>query len=62
MYRLTIKIGRPGRQYEIRDLEAEDLISALRLAIEAFPADAGNAELLELRRLTDPDRREYVPE
>ena len=62
MYRLTIKIGRPGRMYEVRDIDAPDLLTALRSAVAMFPEDAASAELLELRRLVEPDRREYTPE
>lgn len=61
MYRLTIKIGKPGRMYEVQDIEAGDLLDALRAAVEKFPADARTAELLELRRLADPDARDYTP-
>lgn len=61
VYRLTIKIGKPGRMYEVQDIEAPDLLTALQQAVSNFPEDAAAAELLELRRLTDPERREYTP-
>lgn len=61
MYRLTIKIGKPGRMYEVQDIDAPDLLTALRMAAEMFPEDATAAELLELRRMADPERRDYTP-
>ena len=58
-YRMTVRIGRPGRQYDMQDLEAETLRDALRQALEQFPADAAQSDLLELRLLVDAEQRSY---
>ena len=60
-YRMTVRIGKPGRHYDMQDLEAGSLLDALRLALERFPQDGANGDLLEIRLHTDPDARLYTP-
>jgi hypothetical protein len=59
-YRVTIRHGRPQR-YHMVDVEAEDLAEALRQAAERMPAEARGGDLVEVRRSTAPEAREYVP-
>lgn len=62
-YRVTIRYGAPRALYEVIDLEASDLRGALEAAAERLPPEvAESAELAEVRRQADPDRREFVPE
>jgi hypothetical protein len=60
-YRMTVRIGRPGRQYDMQDLSAHSLLDALRQALERFPQDGEGGDLLEIRLHTDPDQRPYPP-
>ncbi|MBW3554770.1 MAG: hypothetical protein KY466_14750 [Gemmatimonadetes bacterium] len=61
-YRVTIRFGAPRAQYEMLDVEAEDLRGALREAAVKIPDEvAATAELAEVRRRTPPDEREYGP-
>lgn len=62
-YRATFRYGGSRPQYEMLDIEAEDLRAALTLAAERLSDEvAETAELVEIRRQTDPDEREYTPE
>lgn len=57
-YRMTLRFGAPRHQYDVIDIDAPSLRAALRQAADQFPdgADA-TADLLEVRRLVDPDER-----
>jgi hypothetical protein len=62
-YRATIRHGRPQRHHVV-DIEAESLREATRLALDHFPApaeEADAADLLEIRRMADPEARPYGP-
>jgi hypothetical protein len=59
-YRMTIRHGRPQRHHVV-DVEAESLREATRLALDHFPAEAAAADLLEIRRMADPEARPYGP-
>lgn len=63
-YRATLRfITERGRhQYHVEDIDASDLLGALRRLIEVLPDEAGGADLVELRRHGDPDEREYTPQ
>ena len=62
-YRVTIRFGAPRARYKVLDLEAEDLRAALRRAAAEMPEEvADSAELAEIRRQADPDRRQFTPE
>ena len=62
-YRATFRYGGSRPQYEMLDIEAEDLRAALEAAAERVADEvAETAELVEIRRQTDPDEREYGPE
>lgn len=62
-YRVTIRYGAPQARYEVLDLEAEDLRSALgEAASRMSDAVSETAELAELRRLRPPDERSFAPE
>lgn len=62
-YRVTIRFGAPRQQYHVMDLSANSLRDAMRLAVEQYPeASIADADLIEIRRQTDPDAREFVPE
>ncbi|MGK7313397.1 MAG: hypothetical protein ACN0LA_14275 [Candidatus Longimicrobiales bacterium M2_2A_002] len=62
-YRATFRYGGSRPQYEMLDIEAEDLRAALEAAAERVADEvAETAELVEIRRQTDPDEREYAPE
>lgn len=62
-YRVTIRFGAPRAQYEMLDVEAEDLRAALREAASKLSEQvAATAELAEVRRQRAPDEREYGPE
>ena len=62
-YRATFRYGGTRPQYEMLDIEADDLRAALTAAAEQVSeAVAETAELVEIRRQTDPDDREYTPE
>jgi hypothetical protein len=59
-FRITIRHGTPQRHHMV-DIEAEDLRAAAVHAVEQFPDPAaGEADLLEIRRLNDPEARSYV--
>ena len=60
-YRMTVRIGKPGRQYDMQDLSAESLLDALRQALERFPHDGESGDLLEIRLHSDPEQRPYTP-
>jgi len=61
-YRVTIRFGSSRSQYRVLDVEATTLREALRRAVEDFPPEAeATADLVEVRRLVDPDAREYGP-
>lgn len=62
-YRATFRYGGQRPRYEMLDLEAADLRSALRSAAEQVSdAAAETGELVEIRRQTDPEERAYTPE
>ena len=62
-YRATFRYGGSQPQYEMLDIEADDLRAALRDAAERLSEEvAETAELVEIRVQTDPDEREYTPE
>lgn len=62
-YRATFRYGGQRPRYEMLDLEAADLRSALRSAAEQVSETAAEtASLVEIRRQTDPDERVYTPE
>ena len=59
-YRITIRHGRPQR-YHVVDVEADDLAGATRGAADHVPVGAATqADLVEIRRLADPDDRTFV--
>jgi hypothetical protein len=58
-YRVTIRFGSPRQQYHVMDLTADSLREALRLATDDFPEAAlHDADLVEIRRQTQPEERE----
>ncbi|MBR9989916.1 MAG: hypothetical protein KFH98_09185 [Gemmatimonadetes bacterium] len=58
-YRVTIRFGSPRQQYHVMDLSANSLREAMRMATEDFPEAAlQDADLMEIRRQTEPDERE----
>ncbi|MDX1674976.1 MAG: hypothetical protein R3314_09300 [Longimicrobiales bacterium] len=62
-YRATFRYGGARPRYEMLDIEAEDLRSALTTAAERVSESvAATAELVEIRVQTDPEEREYTPE
>jgi len=62
-YRATFRYGGSRPQYEMLDIEAEDLRAALVEAADRVSEEAAEtAELVEVRRQTDPEDREYMPE
>ncbi len=60
-YRMTVRIGQPGRHYDLQDIDAATLHDALRLALEHFPKGAERADLLEIRLQVDSAERAYTP-
>ncbi|HSL70842.1 MAG TPA: hypothetical protein VK864_11415 [Longimicrobiales bacterium] len=58
-YRVTIRIGRPGRQYDVHDVDAGSLRDALEHVLARYPADAEAADLLEIRLHVEPEERSY---
>lgn len=62
-YRATFRYGGTRPQYEMLDIEADDLRAALTVAAERVSDEVvETAELVEIRRQADPDEREYTPE
>lgn len=62
-YRATFRYGGPRPRYEVLDIEAADLRVALRSAADLVADEVvATAELVEVRRQTDPKEREYTPE
>ena len=62
-YRATFRYGGARPQYEMMDLEAEDLRGALRAAADRLGDEvSATAELVEIRVQADPQEREYTPE
>lgn len=58
-YRVTIRFGAPRQQYHVMDLSANSLREAMRMASEDFPEAAlQDADLVEIRRQTQPEERE----
>ncbi len=58
-YRVTVRIGKPGRQYDVRDVQADTLQAALRQVIDEFPSDGEDSDLIEIRRQVEPEGRNY---
>lgn len=61
-YRVTIRHGAARHRYAMLDVEADGLRAALRAAAEQLPPEAAEGDLVEIRRQTTPEDREYVPE
>lgn len=62
-YRATFRYGGSRPQYEMLDIEADDLRGALTAAAERVGDEiAETAELVEIRVRADPDEREYTAE
>ncbi len=60
-YRVTFRYGAPRALYEVLDVEADELRSAMRLAADRVPdAVAATAELVEVRVRREEDEREYT--
>jgi hypothetical protein len=61
-YRATIRHGAPRQTYEVVDVEAATLQDVLVRADDWFPvAAAATADLIEVRRQTQPDERTFTP-
>lgn len=59
-YRVTFRYGAPRVLYEVLDVDAADLRTAMRTAADLVPETvASSAELVEVRVQTDPEAREY---
>lgn len=62
-YRATLRYGGARHQYHVMDVEAASLVAAIRAVADQVPAEAdATADLVEIRRQTDPEQREYTPE
>ncbi len=61
-YRVTIRHGAPRHRFAMVDVQADGLRDALRKAADAFPDEARDGDLVEVRLQPDPEGREYVPE
>lgn len=62
-YRITIRYGGAPPRYEVLDVTASDLRTALSDASGRMDdAIAATADLAEIRLQSDPDEREYVEE
>ena len=63
LFRITVRYVSAGaHRYHIDDVEADTLAEAMSQSAARMPADVGaSADLVEVRRQADPDRREYTP-
>lgn len=62
-FRATVRWLSDGQRYHVEDIEAGDLAEALERLRAAMPADvAARADLVEIRRQTRAEEREYGPE
>lgn len=60
-YRVTFRYGAPRALYEVLDVDAVDLRTAMRTAADRVSDQvAATAELVEVRVQRDPDEREYT--
>jgi len=60
-FRVTVRYGRPRPQYEVLDLEGEDIGEAMTAAVGALaPEVRAAADLVEVRVLVDEEEREYI--
>ena len=59
-FRATIRYGAP-QTYHVLDVEAADLPAALERIVRSFPeGSAATADLIEVRRQSEPESRSYV--
>jgi hypothetical protein len=58
-YRMTLRIRQPGRQYDVRDVDAVTMRAALAQLVDDFPADGEQSDLLEVRLHLEPEERAY---
>jgi hypothetical protein len=60
-YRVTFRYGAPRALYEVLDVEADELRTAMRLAADRVPDEvAATAELVEVRVQREADDRAYT--
>lgn len=60
-YRATFRYGGQHPRYEMLDVEADDLRDALRTAADRVTDEVvATADLVEVRRQTDPEDRDYM--
>ncbi len=60
-YRVTIRYGSPRHRYAVVDVEADGLKEALTAVVTRFPEEALDGDLVEVRRRTAPEEREFGP-
>lgn len=56
-YRVTIRYGATRQQYHVMDVTAGSLREAMRIAVEQYPDSAEPADLVEIRKQTEPEER-----
>ena len=62
-FRVTVRYGSRRQRYHTFQVDAEDVVQALRAAAGEIPDEiSGEADLVEIRPLTRPDDRRYVGE
>lgn len=60
---VTVRYGTRRQRYHTVDVDADDIADALRAAADAVPDEITDAaDLVEIRRAVDPDRRSYLGE
>ncbi len=60
-YRMTVRYGAPRARYHMEDVRAASLAEAMRRGADALPPDVAEGELVEIRRSTEAEQREYGP-
>lgn len=60
-FQVTVRYGSRPQRYHTYRVDADDVVGALRTAADEVPGEiAGEADLVEVRPVPDPDGREYV--
>lgn len=63
IFQVTVRHGSRYQRYHTYQVDAEDVVAALRAAADALPDEiADDADLVEIRPAPDADDRTYVGE
>lgn len=62
-FRVTVRYGQPRYRYHVEDLEAAHMGEAIARAAEHLPEEAAReGDVAEVRRLLEPENRDFTHE